>query len=710
MKDIFRDEKGITTAGMAVSLMLCLTLIFSGAQLYRVSSTSAEIQEVADVAALAAENEVAEFMIAVKVCDAAVLSMTLLAATVYGIGVVAACVPPLAALSEQLISLAGEITQARDRFAHTAIDGLNTLQKALPFLAAASAAGIASANNHGAMDANYYAIAVLVPQNGAQIGELSGSSLADLGSKVESDSQEIRDAAKAAEDLAKKASEAKAEAFAYDCGNKSSGAEGGRCQYERAERLSSVSVASNPFYSSVDAWSFSVALARAKAYYSARSHEPALGGSVADMASYHLRKRFYRYAYDQMATARASETDSGSDVYFPKLFRNTEEMKSTPLYTEAVYPVTGASEGSKGVMHAYAGCPAAVGIAAYDSIKALDDGRYVGCAQCGFEVQSMGKIALASTSVNSGFEYHYERIRQASERYQAAMDELSPLKAIVKDKVNPILDSVKEVIAEASVQRISATPPGSGGAVAIVVNTARNAADTGFESAFVAGGGAIGTRAAVAGAALVEDTGHDDSTVITSLLDGVGDSGGAAVGAARVVLDCWSWLLKAYADGQSALSGALESGLNSLSMGTSSGLGTWAKGALESVVEAAGLQPAELKALKPALLNTAHVAGYESDGFTSAFSQVKAQALAASSSSTDMFTGMLGAVSDSAKESISGAEITVAEIEFPVGGVKIPIKIALPQAVKDAASGWVDSCFEAISGAISSVTGQRVWQ
>ncbi len=62
---IIRDEEGLTTAGMAVSIMLSLALIFSGAQLYRVTSASAEIQEVADVAALAAQNEVAEFMIAV---------------------------------------------------------------------------------------------------------------------------------------------------------------------------------------------------------------------------------------------------------------------------------------------------------------------------------------------------------------------------------------------------------------------------------------------------------------------------------------------------------------------------------------------------------------------------------------------------------------------------------------------------------------------
>ncbi len=48
------------------------------------SSASADIQNVADAAALAAENEVAEFMIAVRVCDAVVLSLSLTGLASYG--------------------------------------------------------------------------------------------------------------------------------------------------------------------------------------------------------------------------------------------------------------------------------------------------------------------------------------------------------------------------------------------------------------------------------------------------------------------------------------------------------------------------------------------------------------------------------------------------------------------------------------------------
>ena len=64
------DEEGLTTAGMAVALLLVLALVFSSAQVYRVNAAAADIQEVADAAALAAENPVAEFMVAVRLCDA----------------------------------------------------------------------------------------------------------------------------------------------------------------------------------------------------------------------------------------------------------------------------------------------------------------------------------------------------------------------------------------------------------------------------------------------------------------------------------------------------------------------------------------------------------------------------------------------------------------------------------------------------------------
>lgn len=699
---LFRDEEGVTTVGMAVSLMLCLALLFSGAQLYRIESASAEIQEVADVSALAAESEVAEFMIAVRTCDAVLLSMTLLAGTVYGIGIVAACVPPAAPVSEQLIALGSKVADARDKFAETASSGLNRLQKMLPFLAAATAASVAAACNDGAMHGDYLAVAVLLPEEGREIDADLGSELSELSDEVEESARGIRDDAAAAEEAAKKASQAKQEAYEHDCG-----AAPAYCQYERAGRFPWMPEALNPHYASVDAWSFSVALQRAKDYYRLRrSREAAPSGSVADAASYHLRMRFYDYALDLLEREGYVHEDGGSfEANFPKLFRNVSEFRETTLYAQATFPVS-----SDGVMHAYGGCPKAADASASAPVSSLESGAYAGCERCGFSIESIGNVASASTNIANGFEHHYEKIRQAAIAYQEARSEMDPLVKKVKDQANPLLDAIGALLSEIGGKRIDAEPPGASGAVCIVVNLAQNAADTGFESAFVSGGGVLGTRAAVSAAALVEDAGDDGSTVITSLLDGFGQDGGAAVGAGRIVLDCWSGLLKAYENGQAALSDALGRGLDCISVGTLSGLGTWAQSALTSVVEAAGLQPANLNALKPAILNTGHVVDGDSGAFAVRFRQVKAQALSVSSPTGGLVAGLAAGLPESVTQAISDAKVTIAEVEFPVGDIVIPIEIGLPQSVAEAAGGFVGQCVAALDGAVASISGVRPWE
>ena len=87
------DEDGMTTVGMVVSLLLALSMIFSSAQVYRIQSVSSRVQSVADAGALAAGNVVAEFMVAVRVCDSVALSLSLTSLTSTGLRVVACCVP-----------------------------------------------------------------------------------------------------------------------------------------------------------------------------------------------------------------------------------------------------------------------------------------------------------------------------------------------------------------------------------------------------------------------------------------------------------------------------------------------------------------------------------------------------------------------------------------------------------------------------------------
>ena len=106
----------------------------------------------------------------------------------------------------------------------------------------------------------------------------------------------------------------------------------------------------------------------------------------------------------------------------------------------------------------------------------------------------------------------------------------------------------------------------------MVVNLVAAPADTGFASSFVGGSSSLGTRAAVSGATLLEEESEEGRTVVSSLLDGLAEDGGAAVGAARFALDVWSLALRAYCDGQEAIDNAIRHSLDSLPLASASGL------------------------------------------------------------------------------------------------------------------------------------------
>lgn len=704
-RSLIRDEKGLTTVGMVVALLVSLALIFSSAQLYRIESSSAAVQEVADAAALAAENEVAEFMVAVRVCDAAVLSMSLLSVCLYGAGVVALCVPAGASVAAKLIEYAGKVAQTRDAFAEKASKGLDALQRALPFMAAANAASVASANNGGVMNAQYCAAAMLVPASGVDIAIAQDEGVDELGQDVEGSADAISEAALEAERAAERAQEFKKAAFERDCG-----AAPGYCMYERAESLAGLDAALNPLYQSVDSWSFSVALSRAQSYYAARlANEKPTFSSVEAQADSALRKRFYAYAVDLLATGYVREDEASFDAFFPRLFRNTDEMRETALYDEAAYPVT--SRGGSLMMHAWGGCPEAAGFERLGTLRELDGGGFATCESCAFTVSSMGNVAAASTSIDNGFEYHYAAVAEAAEGYEKAYAEYLPQAQAVKDEAAPLLETCAELAQGMGDARISATPPGYKGAIALVANVGEAPADAGFSNLFAGSSHALGMRAAVSGATLVPDAAHDGTSVISSLLDGLKQDGGAAVGAAGIVLDCWSGLLSVYAAGQEDLTSAIEQAIGSLPLVGPSGLGTWAADRLREAIAAVGLQPVELDALKPLLVNTAHIARADEGGFSVALREAKQRALSLSGSSTSLFTALVDDVEAGAYDAIEKVEggVVIAVIDFPVGGLEIPLTLALPPSITQRAEGFVEQCFAAVRGLEALWGGEGSW-
>lgn len=704
-KIAFQDEDGFTTVGMVIALLVTLSLVFTAAQVYRLNAASSSVQNVADAAALAAQNEVAEFMIVVRTCDAVVLSLSLTSLVATGLGVAALCTPATAAASDALLKAGQEVARARDGFAEKASAGLDRLQRALPFLAAANAASVASANDRGA--SSYLALAMLAPAEGEEIvvGEAAGA--AELEDAVDRDAEELRRAAEEAEQAATRANEAKLRGFEHDCG-----AEPSYCMYERARSLAALSGSDNPLFSSVDTWSFSVALKRAQAYYPARlAQEAPEGSSVEERARSALRERFYSFATEEVARGYVHEEDGSFEALFPHLPKNTEEMRATRLYDEVVYPVSTDASGAS-VMHAWAGCPAAAGAGPLGSIAQMEAGSYAVCIQCGFTAASMGKVAAASTSIPNGFEYHYEAVADAADEYAKARAELDPLASEVKRQASGLLDRVGEALGAASDMRIDARPPGSFGVVVLAVDRGREAVSAGFESSFVHSAGMLGARVAVSSATLLAEPANEGANVVSSLLDGLSREGGQAVGAFGAVLDCWSALLSAYAEGQKALDGAVSGALDSLPLASASGLGTWAAGALREVVAAVGLEPANLDALKPVLVNSAHVAQVDDSAVSARLLSLKEQAVANPLASNDLFSSIVGSFEQAAVEGIESFDGTleIAVVELYKGGPAVTIKVSLPAAAKGAASDFVQRIADGLRSVYAQVTGVRAWE
>ena len=711
MNDIFHDEEGFSTVGMVLALLVTLALIFSTAQVYQVNSASATIQNVADAAALAAENEVAEFYIVAQVCDAVILSLSLTGIAAYGLGIAALCTPVTAPYSETLIKAGSDILKARNQFAEKAASGLNAIQKLLPFLSAANAESVIVANSGGSMQASYVGIAFLLPFEGEEITVGSTEAAAELEEEVAEHKDEIQEAADKAEEAAKQANAEKERAFRYDCGNAP-----GYCMYERANTLASVPEHENPLYMTSETWDFSVALKRAQAYYPLRlNHEAPADASVEEQARSALRKRFYAYAAVEVAKGYVID-DEHFKAYFPKLPKNTTEMKATSLYTETVYPKTTSGSGSL-MMHAWIGCPgmslgAASGVG---SIKEMDNDPFETCPYCEFTVSGFGKIAAASSSIENGFEYHYLIVADAAVAYQKAREAYSPHAQEVKDSVGGLFDHVKKAFKEAVSYRIVAKPPGRYGAIALVVNVAQVPASTNFASAFVDTEGTLGVQAAISAATLVGDSPEEGATVISSLLDGVAnDSGNFGIGLVDTVLDLWSFLLFAYTEGHRSLADGIKNALDSIPLASASGLGTWASDAFSELVETLGLEPANLEALKPVLVNSAHVLEADDSGFAAQLLEIKRSYIALEGSgSDDLFSTVLTQLEASALRGIEDldGEIVIASIELlGEGKPSIPITIALPPAIKAAASDLISRAVDALRGIMPSWSGIRRWE
>ena len=197
--------------------------------------------------------------------------------------------------------------------------------------------------------------------------------------------------------------------------------------------------------------------------------------------------------------------------------------------------------------------------------------------------------------------------------------------------------------------------------------------------------------------------------MISSLLDGFSVDENLPVAALRGVLECWSSLLSAYTKGQSALVDGLARALDVVPLASQSGLGTWAAEQVTDVMAKAGLEPAKVESLKPVLVNTGRVVAKDSGSFAVRFKQVKQRSSALMGESADVFSSVLSNVEQQAVE-LLGSSYTIATVQ-PLGelGPSIPLTVTLPEPVRNAGNGLVESLSERLRTLAVQVTGVRSW-
>ena len=610
-----RKEGGFTTPAAAVALLVVCALVFVCTRGVTIGARSGQIQYVADAGALAADNVVAEFVTVGQVVDAAALSFSLLGLTVYTVSAVAAFIPGGQGAAAEIAGLGSKVLQARDTFVETAVKGLEAAQKALPAVCAIRAAQAVQANAD-ASGIPYAGIAITSPLQGIDVSIPDDAKVKEAADEIEAKEPAIQEASMRQKEAQGREDAAKERAWRADCGND------GMSMYERAGKLSSISGAHNPHFSSPDRWSFSVALARAQAYYEVRYNaEPGAyaSGSPESIAESVARKQFYAYARGEVSRGYIETSASGAEIpHLVQLARNTEQIKGTSLYTSAIYPVS--SNGEARYLHAYSGCPqyAAGSAAGKAAVRDIDSGGIQRCPVCKFSATTLGRVPSASTSIDNGFEYYYLAVVEASRDYAQAVNDGEQAKQSLNEAKESIGSLLSEALESLAGMRYDPQPPGRYGCVCVVVAPSVTAGSI----PFVDDDAQIPARIAISGATLAPDEASDDGNAISDIAEGLVPSESLISGPAKTVFGAWGGMLAAYSNGVEGLKEGFRKVLGAIPIiGTT--LSDGAVTAFEGILSSAGIEPTDLNTYKPVLVNTAHILERDSSGAAQVLAHMK---------------------------------------------------------------------------------------
>lgn len=667
--DLFIEDGAYTTLSSAVVILVVLTLLFSSTAAIWSMSRAGDTQVAADSGALAGANVVASYHTAATVVDASILSLGLAGFATIGTGLVAILIPGAELAAGDMVDTGIEIIKTRNKFAKSASKGLQKIETALPYLVAARATQAVSAQD--TEGATYTGTALAVPRTSEsdfvalEGSEISTDVIKDTSKDLERAADELQ---KASEETAK----AKERAWLADCGGSDPASVGScSCMWERARSLAKLSDIENPHYASSVTWEPQVALDRAKAYYRLRlANEAPQGSSVETKAESAARKAFYTYASAEVNRAYITEDGDRTTSYIPLLPRNTDEVRATELYTDAAWP-TSTNDG-KTYLHYGTSCPnykkgtpgGLASVAAYDGQDK--------CNRCHFGVSSLGAVAAPSTSIENGFEYHFDRFKDALKKYVECRNKELELMRQTEDEADRAGNAFDEAIKALSGERPRIAPPGRNGVVAFAVSGAISSPDE-LNSSFNTTV-RLGDRGAISAAVLAPDDATAQNNVLSRFFSTLEERSGGVVGVLDGVMDVWGRLLVGYGDIQGSADELMDEMIDDLGGGSGalSSIASWLGDTVSASVAALGLEPCDLRLRKPVLTDTANVIkspGSDITGLSNAQDKLRSIPLGV----TDP-KALCEALEYQVERTISGTVFTLAEIPLPGGG-SIPLTV-----------------------------------
>lgn len=667
--DLFIEDGAYTTLSSAVVILVVLTLLFSSTAAIWSMSRAGDTQVAADSGALAGANVVSSYHTAATVVDASILSLGLAGFATIGTGLVAILIPGAEPVAGNMVDTGIEIIKTRNKFAKSASEGLQKIETALPYLIAARATRAVSAQDTDSV--TYTGTALAVPRTSeSDFAALKGSEISTDTIKGTSDDLEraAEELRKASEDTAK----AKERAWLADCGGSDKGSVSScSCMWERAKSLADLSGAQNPHYASSVTWEPQVALDRAKAYYRQRlANEKPLGEGPEKQADSAARKAFFAYASEEVERAYITEKDGKVSARIPFLPRNPDEARTTELYTDARWPTSEVDKVT--YLHYGTDCPNYKKGKPGGLASVADFDGHETCSECHFGVSSLGYVAIATTSVERGFEYHFDKFKDALEGYVKCRNKELELERQTEDEADRAGNAFDQAIKALSGERPRIAPPGRNGVVAFAVSgdiTSPDQLNSSFNTAV-----RLGDRGAISAAVLAPDEATAQNNVLSRFFSTLKERSGGVAGVLDGVMDVWGRLLVGYGDIQGSADELMDEMIKDLGGGSGAlgSIASWLGDTVSASVAALGLEPCDLRLRKPVLTDSANVIkspGSDIAGLSQAQDKLRSIPLGV----TDP-KALCEALEYQVERTISGTVFTLAEIPLPGGG-SIPLTV-----------------------------------